>query len=183
MAARVMYDTDQPASLQPRAAILATYADLATVTLRAELARAWPLVLWIDRGQGDPMGLATIIDIETGTHAVGDAAPWFDREHATGKKFLTVYCNRSTLPLVDAAMGARPFYRWVATLDGTTHIDGHRAGFGPAAVQNLSAAMLGFHADGSLVFEDSWHPQAPLAWLPAAAALSGQLDKTLRDHL
>ena len=172
---RVMLDTDQPEQLtgsKIRAPILATYADLmGPPASLLDLRKEWPQVVLIDRGLGDPRGLATVIDIERGTHGPGDAPAWYDRQHKAGLHHLTVYCDRAILPAVNAAMGARSYFRWVATLDGTAHVAPFTPGQGPAAVQILPADRLGFHADLSLVLEDWWHPApAPRPPLPPDVA-------------
>lgn len=183
---RTMLDTDTPQTLGRRANILATYADLISISDLAELETTWPAVVLIDRGQGDRLGRASIIDVETGTHAPGDAPAWHDRQAKAGVKHLTVYANRTTMPEVEKAMGKRGFYRWYATLDGTAHIDGYTPGQQPAAVQILGESALGFHADLSLVFEDGWNPAAAdNAWVAtaaiAAANLAGQLDSLSKE--
>ena len=181
-----MLDTDQPGQLTAtgiRADLLATYADLISHQSQAELESEWPQVAYIDRGTGDPLGLASIIDVEKGTHRPADAPGWYDRQHARGIKYLTVYCNRSTLPAVNAAMGKRKFFRWVATLDGTVHVPSFTPGKTPAAVQCLGAAALGFHADLSLVYEDWWQPTprtpADTVWVAAALASLTRADSQL----
>jgi hypothetical protein len=188
---RVMLDTDQPWQLTNtgiRAGLLATYADLITQTKLAVLEKDWPRVVLIDRGLGDPLGKASVIDIERGTHGPADAPGWYDRQKRAGIRYLTVYCNRATLPAVNAAMGHRAYFRWIATLDGTAHIGGFTPGLGPAAVQTLGAAALGFHADLSLVLEPHWHP-APhptpppaAAWISQALADANQLAALLKAH-
>ncbi len=154
---RVMFDSDNPADL-PRGAMGATYSDL--FVSAAELARLrgeFPAgLLLIDR-HGDPLGQAVILDVETGLHKPSDAPGWFDRRMAEGATGLTIYCNRSNLAAVTAAMGDRGWFRWVATLDGTAHIAGFPPGLAPAAVQILGEAKLGFHADMSVVWEPGWH--------------------------
>ena len=154
---RVMLDSDNPGVFPAGAPMVATYADLATPALRDRLRAAHDTVIWIDRGNGDPLHLATIIDVEAGLHAPGDAPGWYDRQRQAGARNLTVYCTRNGLPAVNAAMGDRSFFRWVATLDGTLHIDGFSPLCGPAAVQFADAGHAGMHVDVSLVYNDSWH--------------------------
>jgi hypothetical protein len=153
---RVMFDSDNPAAFPPGASMVATYADLATPTLRDRLHAAHDTVIWINR-HGDPMHLATVIDVERGLHSPDEAPGWYDRRHRAGARNLAVYCNRSMLPAVNAAMGDRHFFRWVATLDGTLHINGFAPFSGPAAVQFADESHAGIHVDVSLVFADSWH--------------------------
>jgi|SRR5215831_14964453 len=175
---RVMLDTDDSAQLTAtpiRAAILATYADQVDAGVLADLKRSWPQVVLIDRGMGDPLGRASVIDVEKGARLPGDVPAWISHQRARGIKYLTVYANRSTMPSVDSVMAGHGagFYRWYATDDGTAHIAGYRPGLTPAAVQIAGADSLGFHADLSLAFEDQWHP-APAAAPPPAAAWVAQ---------
>jgi len=181
MTIRTMLDTNTPAALTPRADLLATYADLATPTLKAALEQHWPQVVWIDRGQGDPMHLATVYDVEPGALTPQQA---IDKAKASKLPYLTAYASRSTMMQVDALGWGG--YRWYATLDGTAHVPGHTPGLEPAAIQCLGEAQLGFHADLSLVFEDGWHPQpqpSSGAWVGGALSLAEQLAKTLQAHL
>lgn len=158
MSVRFMLDTDQISDLTPHAELLATYADLVTdlKVLQARFPNS--RIILIDRGLGDPTGLASVFDVEPGALTADQAAEGYDRQHAKDVEYLTVYCSRDELPAVDLAMGARNFYRWIATLDGTATITGFTPMQAPAAVQCFSAAMLGVHADGSLVFQDQWNP-------------------------
>jgi len=181
---RYMIDTDTPyaAGLPPD--MLATYADLVkTNVVLTQLEAKHGIVVLIDRGHGDPLGKASVIDVERGARGVSDVRPWYNHQHAAGVRYLTVYANRTTMPQIDAAGWTG--YRWYATLDGTAHIPGRPAGFAPAAIQCFTEAMLGYHADGSLVFEDNWHPAPPPsgAWVKPASALADQLAQTLRNHL
>ncbi len=158
--ARIMFDSDVIADL-PRNSLAATYSDLipnkATLTkLRAEFPHG--LVL-IDR-HGDPTGAASILDVEPTLHTPGDIPGWLDRKKRQGIVG-TIYCDRNDLPACDAAAGSRRHWRWIATLDGTMHIAGFRPGHNPAAVQFATEAMLGFHCDGSVVWQDRWHPEPP----------------------
>jgi hypothetical protein len=154
-----MFDSDQIGAL-PRGAIAATYSDLihdqkSYQQLRGEFPHG--LVL-IDRGLGDPTGHASIIDVENGTHGAGDVPGWYDRKKAAGVGDLTVYANRSTMPAVDAAVGdGRHPWHWYATLDGTMHIEALPAGKRPALIQFATAAMLGFHADASVIWQPEWN--------------------------
>lgn len=159
---RLMFDSDIIADL-PRNALAATYSDLipdqpALTKLRAQFPHG---LLLIDR-HGDPTGTAVILDVETGLHAPADIPAWLDRKKAQGITG-TIYCNRSQLAACDAAAGTRPHYRWIATLDGTLHIAGFKPGHTPAAVQFATSQMLGFHCDGSVVWQDDWHPE-PVTW-------------------
>src|SRR5579862_7204604 len=98
---RVAIDSDNlgdlPAGVAP---ILMTYADL--IASRAQLAeledhhRGSEIVL-MDRGLGDPLGLSSEADVETGALSPGHLPGWFDKRTAAHVDYLTVYCNKSTL--------------------------------------------------------------------------------------
>ena len=167
---RIMFDSVNPAAIPEGASLVAGYVDGA--------ASAWPPGAW-DRFPGaelvrinvtgDPNHGGDVLDVER-FDATPDHAPgWFDARTRAGAGGLAVYCNRSTLPAVDAAMGQRSFFRWVATLDGTLHIDGFPPLKGPAVVQFLPAADLGINADMSLVMSPYFHPQPSLQQIVAAA--------------
>lgn len=124
---------------------------------------------------GDP-ARGNALDIETGDATPSHAPAWFDTRHKAGARFLAVYCNRSTLDAVAAAMGNRPYFLILATLDGSIpvwegkhHVD---------AVQFAGEAMTGGHWDATLVLNDAFHP-SPQAGpdpqlLRSALALSRQ---------
>jgi hypothetical protein len=180
---RLMLDTDQPALLLtaafPRAPIVATYADLVDAPTLGKLDAAhWDQVLLIDRGLGDLTGRASVLDVEAKARTPGDAPGWYDQQHAKGVRYLTVYCDQDNLPAVNAAMGARDFWRWIARDDGICWIPGRTPGHAPAAIQTTNSAQLGFHADLSLVFKDNWNP-APAPSAPNVP----QAVKTAADHL
>ena len=169
---RIMLDTDDLHALRNDVQLLATYADL--VSDPAALRREYPAqtIVFIDRGQGDPNNEASIIDVETGLYKPSDVPEWLRRKERDGIEYRTVYCNRSTLPEVDAVTSGMSYYRWTATLDGTCFIDGYKALDGPAAVQILDAAHVGVHVDMSIVLEDGWHPTPEGSWLRGARELA-----------
>lgn len=157
---RVMLDSDRIdiiLALNGTAPLLATYSDLVPHPdqLQAKLTHS-KLVL-IDRGLGDPSGLASVYDIEGGADTPGGFPGWYDKQNAKGIADLTAYVNRSNLDQVDKDAGNRNFFRWVSTLDGTCSIAGFPHLRAPAAVQVLGEAHLGVHADLSLVYEDQWN--------------------------
>ena len=69
--------------------------------------------------------LARGVDIENGNATVQSAMPMLvARHHEFGDA--TAYCSRATLPELRAAVKRAGIvvYEWVATLDGTTEVDG-----------------------------------------------------------
>jgi hypothetical protein len=167
---RVMFDSVNPAAIPPGAELVAGYVDGA--------ASAWPADAWgrFPEAQlvrinvtGDPSHGGNALDVERFDATPAHAPGWFDERERAGETNLTIYCNRSTLPAVDAAMGQRSFFRWVATLDGNLAISGFQPLRGPAVVQFLPASDLGINADMSLVISPYFHPQPSLAQVIAAA--------------
>lgn len=155
---RFMLDSDKLDDLTGHAGILGTYSDL--VTDLPALRRRFPAseIVLFDRGLGDPTGEASIFDIEPGALTIDKAVQRFDEQHSRGIPFLTTYCDRTDVDAVRERFGFRDPWRMIATLDGTAHIGELRALHDPAVIQCLSAAELGMHGDGSLVFNDGWHP-------------------------
>jgi len=186
MTDRIGYDSDVIAAIPAGAAVAWVYADqvhdnAALIALQGR----WPAVVLIDRGLGDPLGQASEIDIERGTFSPAAAPGWYDQQAAKGIRYLTVYSNRSTLAAVNAAMGSRPFYRHIATLDGTLLVPEYPE----AIVQFLGASTAGIpgtggHCDASIIRNHHWHPAPVLsagAWVSPAAASASSLATAAAD--
>lgn len=106
---------------------------------------------------GNPADGGDCLDVEQGDATPAQAPIWYDARHAAGVRNLAIYCNRSTLPAVNKAMGTRTFYRWIATLDGTLLVGKY------AAVQFAGASAAGINVDVSAVWNEHWHaPAAPV---------------------
>jgi hypothetical protein len=165
----LMFDSDEPAALgtiQFLPARVATYADLLTPQILAEFGSRLAV---IDRGLGDPMNRAHIVDIEQGAHTVASGSAAIKAWHAEGRQFLTVYVNRGNWDAVLAAcLPVRP-YSWVATLDGTLNPNGKF----PHLTQFASESALGLHADVSVVWDEGWLPQHQAPNPVALSALRG----------
>lgn len=150
----VMFDSDDPAVLLSdhcKGSRVATYADLLTADLVRQLGKRLSV---IDRGQGDPLGLATIADIEPGLLTVEQGVAKIRQWITEGRHQPTAYSDRTDWPAIVTALGPLKPFHWIATLDGTANPDGKY----PAVVQALGEAKLGFHADMSIVWDDLWHP-------------------------
>lgn len=150
----VMFDSDEPAVLEQVALAgcrVATYADLATPDLVKALG---PRCVWIDRGHGDHLGIATVVDIEPGLYTVAAGVAKLLQMIAEKRPQPTAYHDRNDWAAVTAALHGTQVHHWVATLDGTCLPLASR----PAAVQILGAKQVGFHADLSIVWDDTWHP-------------------------
>lgn len=152
--ASLMFDSDNPIVLtDPRFAgcRVATYADLLTPSLVTVLG---PRLVVIDRGLGDPLGLAHVADIESGLLTVSAGADRIRQWTAEGRQYITAYHDRADWAAVAAAVAPLQPWNWVATLDGSMNPDGRY----PAVVQFASEAKVGIHVDVSLVWNDTWRP-------------------------
>ena len=124
---------------------------------------------------------AGVLDIETGDASPQQAPGWVKARQQSGLKRPTLYVNRSNAETVIAECtkaGLKPgehYWLWLATLDGTktTTLPG------VVAIQDKGAAMLGFNADSSVVFDPTWHP-TPLTnrqRLDKIAGLSAEINQ------
>jgi hypothetical protein len=170
---RTALDSDNLAAFTPHTDFILTYSDLVLDAAVFEAAHRGQQVAYIDRGMGDPGNKASIIDIETGTHTVAELAPWHDFKAAHKVQYLTWYASRDKIDSINAALGGRRMYRWVATLDGTLAIPGFQPLVGPDLVQLLPADKIGVHADFSIVLSPTWRP-APLPPQMATALTDAQ---------
>jgi hypothetical protein len=123
-----------------------------------EAAHTGKQCIYIDRGMGDPQDKASIIDVEFHAYTVADLPGWYDRKAAAKVPYLTWYASRNTIAPIQAVIGGRHMWRWVATLDGTLAISGFPVWQSPDLVQILGSGQLGVHVDLSLVLSPSWHP-------------------------
>lgn len=152
--ASLMFDSDQPEVLLATGLLgvrVATYADLLTPALVKQFG---PRLVVIDRGLGDPLGMATVADIEPGADSIARGAALLKQWVAQKRPTPTAYHDRADWPAVTAALAGTVVHHWVATLDGTASPDGQR----PSVVQILGADKVGFHADLSIVWDESFHP-------------------------
>lgn len=173
---RTALDSEDLSAFNDSTDFILTYSDLITDPHGFESAHPAQTVVYIDRGLGDPGTKATIADVERFALSPADLPAWYDERNARHMAFLTVYSDRSTIPAVNAAIGNRPVSRWIATLDGTMHIDGFVPMKWPALVQTANSAMTGIHADFSVVLADGWHP-SPLT--PAEVAAKHAIDRAI----
>jgi hypothetical protein len=110
--------------------------------------------VWIDV-IGNAPDKALWLDVER-FDATPDRVPgWLDDRRRSGAGTGGIYCDRSTLPAVEAAAGDLPHLLWIATLDGTVNVTvpgrGHLV-----AVQAYPASMLGPDADLSIVVDEKY---------------------------
>lgn len=160
----VMFDSDQPdVLLMPALAgcRVATYADLLTPSLVKQFG---PRLIAIDRRLGDPLGMATVVDIEPGAWDIAAGVARVKQFLAERRPGPAAYHDRNDWPAISAGLTGTAARHWVATLDGIASPDGQH----PAAVQIEGATAVGFHADLSIVWDTTWHPvdnQVPTAEL------------------
>lgn len=183
---RVMLDTDNLSIMGPWAPIMATYSDLVEDYETLQFRVSPSKLILIDRKLGDPTRLASVCDIEPGAWAPEEYGDWYDLKGRQGVTDRAAYCDRSELAAVTESAHGRAFYRWVATLDGTAHIDGCTPLHAPDAVQILGDVAVGSHFDLSLVYNAGWHATEDLAWVPSVkatlASMSGYL-QTMRSDV
>ena len=150
----LMFDSDNPEDLANPlfdGCRVATYADLMTPALVAQFAGR---LIVIDRGHGDPMNLAHVVDIESGAYSVDSGAARIKEWNSDGRGHVAAYVDRSDWDAVlSACLPVRP-YMWIATLDGTLDPDGKW----PSAVQFAPATSIGIHVDVSIVYDEGWVP-------------------------
>lgn len=138
---------------------IASYADLVNPRLYAAAAGRMKV---IDRGNGDPHGLATIADIEPGCLTVDQGVALIRQWASEGRHQPTAYHDRNLWAEVDAKLAGVSYHSWIATLDGTCSPDGKR----PDAVQILDSSKVGQHVDMSIVWNEAWFP------LPAGPSIA-----------
>jgi hypothetical protein len=150
-----MFDSDDPGGVPRGTAVVGGYVNGHT---------AWPTTAWLAfpgaarvriNVTGEP-GRGDCLDVETGDATPADCVRWWESCTWVAPADRLIYCSRDTVGKVRAAMADRPWALWLATLDGTleTAWDGKAV----TACQYLGAAVLGFHADMSLILSDTWRP-------------------------
>jgi hypothetical protein len=166
---RLMFDSTTPAAIPHDAEIVGGYVDGSYKWADADWER-FPHAQQVRICVTGDHTKGNCLDVERGDATPDHAPGWIQARQAAGVKYVTVYCDRTTLPAVIKACNGLTYWHWVATLDGTAHIGGWHPGLGPAAVQILPARALGFNADLSVVWADRWHPSAPAgtAWVGRA---------------
>jgi hypothetical protein len=178
---RTALDSDNLADFTTNVDFILTYSDLVTDAPAFEARYQHQQVVYIDRGTGDPGNKATIIDIEHGAYSAEHAPGWFDAKTRARLSYLTYYCSRSGINSVIAALAGRHMWQWIATLDGAVAIPGYSPLRSPDLVQCLPAAMIGIHADFSLVLSDAWRPAPTPARLATAMADLGNAARATQN--
>jgi hypothetical protein len=178
---RTALDSDDLSAFSPHVDFILTYSDLVPDAAAFEAEHKGQRVVYLDRGNGDPGDKATIIDVERGTYNPSHVPAWYDYKAARKLPFLTYYCQRSTVAAVQAVIGGRHMYRHIATLDGSLNVPGFTLFESPDLVQAFPAAMLGIHADLSLVFCPTWRPAEPTAELAKALITTQDIARDLAN--
>lgn len=171
MPIRLMCDSDSLSDLIDTP-LIATYADLIRDTNDyADLESRFPAskLLFIDRAEGDPMGIASIADFESGAMTATQLRSWVATKDSQGTPYVTVYSDLDNVPAVKAALGDLDYWHWIAWY-------GHVVvpQYPVAAVQAFNAAATGLHLDLSVIHADGWNPTgANTGWLsPVIAELN-----------
>jgi hypothetical protein len=124
----------------------------------------------------DPAHAADVLDVERGAATPSSCPGWADRFHRPGRRRPTIYCNRSTIDLVRAAMGNRAFDWWAATLDGTMYVAGAVAVQYCGAADSHDPCRTGGHYDESVILDPTWLNLPPYGVpAPAPPTLPGEL--------
>lgn len=106
--------------------------------------------VWIDV-LGNAPNSCSWLDVESGDATPGHVPGWLDLRNQPGNQ--GIYCNRATLPAVNAAAAGRPYNVWIATLDGNPFPVLPAVSGQLVAVQAIPASMLGFNADMSVIVD------------------------------
>lgn len=170
-----MFDSDNPAVLANPlfdGCRVATYADLLTTQILAQFGAR---LVVIDRGHGDPMNRAHVVDCESGAVSVAEAGDKVRQWNSEGRGHVAVYCDRADWDAVlSACLPVKP-YMWIATLDGTLDPDGKW----PSAVQFDGETTIGIHVDVSVVYDETWVPIVSSANAQQVAAVRGDVAQLL----
>lgn len=112
-----MVDAAHPEQIPDGFTHAAVYINLKFAWPRAQVAR-FPHIIKISvQSAATWAAEARVIDVERGAAVPFDAPPFVDKRQALGHGDATVYANRSSLPLILAALGQRRPRLWIATLD------------------------------------------------------------------
>lgn len=152
---RLMNDSDDPSALLPTD-VAATYSDLFTkhtqvIDLVEHLAGT--KVIFGDRGEGDPLGIASWLDSERGALTIPELLINVRNMRERGVKYLTVYHSADNTQEIEERLAGVSYYQWVAWWGHLAQGRLHHV-----ARQFLPAASLDIHVDLSVVHDDRWHP-------------------------
>lgn len=166
-----MFDSDDPEVLKDpmfNENRVCTYADLLTPELVAFFG---PRLGVIDRGHGDPLNRAHIVDVESGALTVEQGAETMKKWLSEGRQYVTGYVNRSNRTSLAELMPTSGWTLWVATLDGTMDVNDGYTGM----VQFAPETVIGKHVDVSVVFHEWWLPVGRLISTAAAQSIVSEV--------
>jgi hypothetical protein len=173
---RIMYDSTTPAAIPRSAEMVAGYVNGEFAWTKEE----WSLFPHAAKVHISVRAVndGNVLDIETGDATPDQAPTWVKARRQAGHIRPTLYVNRANAEAAIAAcekeqlQPGHQFWIWLATLDGS---DPHDLP-GIVAIQDKSAAMLGFNADASTVFDATWHP-TPLTEMEKFARIAVLADE------
>ena len=105
---RIMYDAVSWENIPDNAEMVAGYIDGPASQWSAEAWARFPHAVKVRITVNPADNEGDVLDVEQGDANPADAPGWIRRRHAAGAPFVTIYCNRSTLPAVQAC---RPGHR------------------------------------------------------------------------
>ena len=170
-----LFDSDDPAVLELpifNDSRVATYADLITPAIVNKFGARLAV---IDRGHGDPMNLAHIVDVESGALSIEQGAAKLRQWTAEHRPWPTAYVNRSNRATLKAALGTVDPFWWVATLDGTMNVDDSYT----ALVQFAGEAAFGLHVDVSIIYHTGWNEFAHITDITTLAKVKSETSSLL----
>jgi hypothetical protein len=91
-----------------------------------------------------------VLDCENGDATPAQCPDWIRMRQTAGLAKPTIYVNRSQRTAVESACSGLNYSLWIATLDGTTAIDGS------VAVQYAGSSLSGGNYDLSVIQDSSW---------------------------
>lgn len=154
---RIAGDSTTLGNVPDAADVVLYYVNGLYAATEAGVAKRYPgkVLVGIDVNATSP-DKGAVLDVEKGDATPADAPGWLQkRRKAVPDGPATVYCNRSTLPEVEAACTAakltvaKDYLLFVATLDGTLY-----TGPGVALCQVWDFGSY----DLSVIWDDGWHP-------------------------
>lgn len=145
-----MYDSTSPSDIPADAQMVAGYADGAYVWRQADWDR-FPTAAKVTISTQPGSTIADVLDVELGDATPSDAARWVQARTDAGFLRPTVYCARSSMSTVAAALSGMKYELWVADWTGQPH-----AIEGAVAVQYANPSTSGGHFDLSVVYDDFW---------------------------
>lgn len=160
------YRPDELADAMFEGNLVATYADLITPAVAEQFAGR---LFSIDRGQGDPLVRAQVVDFRSGGYTIADGLERLYQFIGEHRPYVTAYVDREKWREVRSRChGIEPLW-WVVSPGGVLNPDGRY----PAMVQFAGEFQIGRRVQVSLVYDERLTAlgyQAPQASAPLAPA-------------